>query len=137
MTAARYDHPEAALTGPSAERVHRCYPRALGEAYVAVPKPFLVGSPGHRQLLRKHVSALLRREFPRRRWIQLGVQHAVDIWLLTTDEVEVRVQFVQWRGGWRSIPLTPKAVELRYCDLGEPATPAAPTPSGFATLSPL
>ena len=30
---------EVALVGPSAARSHGCYPRALGEAYVATPKP--------------------------------------------------------------------------------------------------
>jgi len=39
MAAALYGPDEVALVGPSAARVHRCYPRALGEAYVATPKP--------------------------------------------------------------------------------------------------
>lgn len=39
MAAALYGQADVALVGPSAARVHRCYPRALGEAYVAVPKP--------------------------------------------------------------------------------------------------
>jgi hypothetical protein len=39
MAAALYGPEEVALIGPSAARAHRCYPRALGEAYVAAPKP--------------------------------------------------------------------------------------------------
>ncbi len=38
MAAALYGPEGVALIGPSAARVHRCYPRALGEAYVAVPR---------------------------------------------------------------------------------------------------
>ncbi len=39
MAAALYGPDAVALMGPSAARVHRCYPRALGEAYVTAPKP--------------------------------------------------------------------------------------------------
>lgn len=39
MAAALYGPDNVALIGPSAARIHRCYPRALGEAYVSTPKP--------------------------------------------------------------------------------------------------
>jgi hypothetical protein len=39
MAAALYGPESVALIGPSATRAHRCYPRALGEAYVTTPKP--------------------------------------------------------------------------------------------------
>ena len=38
IAAAIYGPDNVALVGPSAARQHRCYPRALGDAYVAVPK---------------------------------------------------------------------------------------------------
>lgn len=38
IAAAIYGADEVALIGPSAARSHRCYPRALGSAYIAVPK---------------------------------------------------------------------------------------------------
>lgn len=38
MAAALYGSESIALIGPSAVRAHHCYPRALGEAYVAVPE---------------------------------------------------------------------------------------------------
>lgn len=38
MAGALYGPESVALLGPSAARVHRCYPRALGEAYVTTPK---------------------------------------------------------------------------------------------------
>lgn len=38
IAAALYGSNNVALVGPSAARVHRCYPRGLGEVYVAVPK---------------------------------------------------------------------------------------------------
>ena len=38
MSAALYGPESVALIGPSAARIHRCYPRALGEAYVTTPK---------------------------------------------------------------------------------------------------
>ncbi len=38
MTAALYGVDAVALVGPSAARAHRCYPRALGAAYVTVPQ---------------------------------------------------------------------------------------------------
>jgi hypothetical protein len=37
MAASLYNPDEVALVGPSAARAHRCYPRALGAAYVSVP----------------------------------------------------------------------------------------------------
>lgn len=37
MSAALYGPEAVALIGPSAARAHRCYPRALGEAYVTAP----------------------------------------------------------------------------------------------------
>ena len=37
MAASLYSPDEVALVGPSAARAHRCYPRALGTAYVSVP----------------------------------------------------------------------------------------------------
>lgn len=37
MAASLYSPNEVALVGPSAARAHRCYPRALGTAYVSVP----------------------------------------------------------------------------------------------------
>jgi len=38
MAASLYGPDNVALIGPSAARAHRCYPRALGDAYIAVPK---------------------------------------------------------------------------------------------------
>lgn len=38
MSAALYGPESVALIGPSAARIHRCYPRALGEAHVTTPK---------------------------------------------------------------------------------------------------
>ncbi len=38
IAAAIYGANEVALIGPSAARSHRCYPRSLGSAYIAVPK---------------------------------------------------------------------------------------------------
>ena len=38
MAAALYGPEAVSLIGPSAARVHRCYSRALGEAYVTAPK---------------------------------------------------------------------------------------------------
>ena len=38
MAAALYGPDAVALVGPSAARAHRCYPRALGAAYVTVPQ---------------------------------------------------------------------------------------------------
>ena len=38
MAAALYGPEAVALVGPSAARIHNCYPRALGEAYVTTPK---------------------------------------------------------------------------------------------------
>ncbi|MCP4964188.1 MAG: hypothetical protein GY926_03035 [bacterium] len=38
MAAALYGPDNTALAGPSAARAHNCYPRALGEAYVTVPR---------------------------------------------------------------------------------------------------
>lgn len=38
IAAALHSPDEVALVGPSAARAHRCYPRALGTAFVAVPK---------------------------------------------------------------------------------------------------
>lgn len=38
IAAAIFDTNQVALVGPSAARAHRCYPRALGNAYVSVPK---------------------------------------------------------------------------------------------------
>ena len=38
MAAALYGVGAVALVGPSAARAHRCYPRALGAAYVTVPQ---------------------------------------------------------------------------------------------------
>ncbi len=37
MAAALYGRDEVALVGPSAARLHGCYPRALGTAYVSAP----------------------------------------------------------------------------------------------------
>ena len=37
MAATLHSPDEVALVGPSAARAHRCYPRALGTAFVAVP----------------------------------------------------------------------------------------------------
>lgn len=37
IAAALHSPDEVALVGPSAARAHRCYPRALGTAFVAVP----------------------------------------------------------------------------------------------------
>jgi hypothetical protein len=37
IAAALHSPDEVALVGPSAARVHRCYPRALGTAFVTVP----------------------------------------------------------------------------------------------------
>lgn len=37
MAAAIHNPNQVALVGPSAARVHRCYPRALGSAHVSVP----------------------------------------------------------------------------------------------------
>ena len=38
IAAALHSPDEVALVGPSAARAHRCYPRALGTAFVAVPR---------------------------------------------------------------------------------------------------
>ena len=38
IAAAFYTPNDVALVGPSAARAHRCYPRALGAAYVATPR---------------------------------------------------------------------------------------------------
>lgn len=94
----------------------------------------LVESAEDGQRLRQAVATNLRREFPSREWTQLGAQHQVETWLLTAGQVDVRMQFVHWRDGWKSIPLAPKAVELRYSDLGESVALVVPTPSGFATM---
>jgi len=94
----------------------------------------LIHSPTDGQQLRQHLSRRLRREFPNYEWTRLGSQHQVETWTLATDELSVKVQFVQWRHGWKTIPLTDEAVQLRYSDLPEAVNLKVPTPTGFAAM---
>lgn len=84
--------------------------------------------------LTKIVSQQIRREFPNHEWSEHESRHQVATWILSDTEIAVRVQFVEWRKGWHSIPTTNAAVQLRYSDLPESANLLVPTPSGFATL---
>lgn len=84
--------------------------------------------------LREHTSRRLRSEFPSHDWMRLGSQHQVETWMLNTGASEVKVQFAEWRQGWKSIPLVTRDVQLRYSDLPESVALTVPTPSGFAAM---
>ena len=94
----------------------------------------LVHSPTDGADLRRHISRRLRREYPNTGWTRLGAQHQVETWTIDADDLEVRVQLVAWRQGWKAIPTVTADIDLRYSDLPESAAITVPTPSGFAAM---
>lgn len=94
----------------------------------------LLAAPSVGEALRQHTSRRLRSEFANLEWTKLGAQHQVETWTLSTGDIEVKVQFTQWRDGWDAIPITTEPVDLRYSDLGSSTPMRVPTPSGFAAM---
>ncbi len=94
----------------------------------------LIDSPTDGESLRRHISLTLRREFPNLVWTRLGAQHQVETWTLAAEDLDVKIQLAQWRHGWRAIPTTTEAVQLRYSDLPDSVAIKVPTPSGFAAM---
>jgi len=95
----------------------------------------LLDRPDDTAAIRDHVSRQLRREFPSLTWTALGTQHEVQTWTLTDNQLELKIQFAQWRIGWQhTLTGTPTAVQLRYSDLPETATLTVPDPSSFAAM---
>lgn len=79
------------------------------------------------EAFRQHAARQLRSEFANLEWTKLGAQHQVETWTLSTGDIEVKVQFAQWRDGWDAIPITPEPVDLRYSDLGSSTPMRVPT----------
>lgn len=95
----------------------------------------LVDSPEVGSEVRKHISRLLRREFPTIEWTALGSHHGVETCTLATGNVDLKVQFALWRHGWQdAIETTRASVLLRYSDLPQSTELTAPTASGFAAM---
>lgn len=86
------------------------------------------------QTVTKELTHRLRREFPGHEWAEVKSQNQVTTWNLLSDNSSVKVQFVQWRDGWRSMPTTSTQVQLRYGDLPDSVDLTVPTTSGFATM---
>ena len=95
----------------------------------------LLDRPSDSPAIRQHVSRQLRREFPNLNWTALGTQHEVETWMLADDQLELKIQFAQWRIGWQhTLTRAPSPVQLRYSDLTETATLTIPDPSSFAAM---
>lgn len=94
----------------------------------------LVAAPSVGEAFRQHAVRRLRGEFAELEWVDSGTQHQVETWTLSSVDIEVKVQFAQWRDGWEAIPITPEPVDLRYSDLPPSTAIRVPTPSGFAAM---
>lgn len=95
----------------------------------------LLDEPGDSTDIRGHVSRRLRRDFPNLEWTLLGTQHELETWTLATADLDIKVQFAQWRFGWQdTIPTVTAGVQLRYSDLPETVNMTVPDPSGFSAM---
>lgn len=84
--------------------------------------------------LTKELTRGLRREFPEHEWAEVNSHNQVTTWNLLSGSNSVKVQLVQWREGWRSIPTTLTRVQLRYSDLPQSVDLTVPTIGGFVTM---
>lgn len=64
----------------------------------------LVAGPPVGEAFRRFATRRLRNEFAEPQWTDRGQQHEVATWTLSSVDIEVKVQFVQWRDGWDAIP---------------------------------